>query len=143
MPAGRAAGSQAEGRTAGTAARTGRERGKGDDQSAPLSARRHRHHRTTRLRAGPDVGYRPHLPLSTYPNRCQDMNINIQRPLVHTRRQRRIQALTQPLGDRQLVRDQLKLRIALERLEQLGEEGDKVGPLVDLLSAVGFWVWRC
>lgn len=49
-------------------------------------------------------------------DRGKDVRVDVERSLVHARRQGRVQALREPLGDGELVRDHLELRVPLQAL---------------------------
>ena len=53
---------------------------------------------------------------------------------MYTRRERRVQALREPLRDHQLVWDGMELRGALKRLEQACQKRNKVRPLSNALE---------
>ena len=53
----------------------------------------------------------------THADGGEDVRVDVERALVHARRERRVEALREPFRDRELVRDDLELRIPLQALQ--------------------------
>lgn len=97
--------------------------------------------------------------MTTYADGRQDMSVDVESSLMYSRGQCRVEALGESLGDDELVRDDGELWCSLKTLlteklgsacyrdvrssekaascahfEELGEEGDEVGPFIDLVE---------
>lgn len=78
----------------------------------------------------------------THPNGRENMSIDIQRPLMHARRQCWVEALRKAFGDGELVGDHLELRVALEALFRGEKRRGSESEWLAGRRAVGDWSWK-